>query len=345
MSRPLVVLASSRSRSPRARGAAAASAATTTGTAAPRRVRGVDDARRGDRRGDPGAATARSTRSGSTRRRRRASSPSSRCSAATSSRTSTTRSGGVGSGFVLNGEGEIATNAHVVTTGEVPDLREARQVYVEFADGNQVEAEVRGYDPESDIALLKVDPDGPHAAAAPARPLGRRRGRDAGRGDRLAVLREAVAVGRRRLGGRPLDRRAHRVPDLRRDPDRRGDQPRQLRRPARRRARPRDRDQPADQDEPAAAARASASRSRSTSRGARSSSCARAAKVAVRVPRRRDRGDLPAAQGALRPAGRARARGCRTSCAGGPAERGGAARRQRDETVFQVRHVPRPAAT
>jgi S1-C subfamily serine protease len=69
-------------------------------------------------------------------------------------------SGGVGSGFVLNGDGEIATNAHVVTTGEVPDLREARQVYVEFADGNQVEAEVRGYDPEADIALLRVDPKG-----------------------------------------------------------------------------------------------------------------------------------------------------------------------------------------
>jgi S1-C subfamily serine protease len=69
-------------------------------------------------------------------------------------------SAGVGSGFVLNGEGEIATNAHVVTTGQVPDLRKARTVYVEFADGNQVEAEVRGYDPESDIALLKVDPEG-----------------------------------------------------------------------------------------------------------------------------------------------------------------------------------------
>jgi S1-C subfamily serine protease len=69
-------------------------------------------------------------------------------------------SGGVGSGFVLNGEGEIATNAHVVTTGEVPNLREARTVYVEFADGNQVEATVRGYDPEADIALLKVDPEG-----------------------------------------------------------------------------------------------------------------------------------------------------------------------------------------
>ena len=69
-------------------------------------------------------------------------------------------SGGVGSGFVLNGEGEIATNAHVVTTGEVPDLRQARTVYVEFADGNQVEAKVRGYDPEADIALLEVDPEG-----------------------------------------------------------------------------------------------------------------------------------------------------------------------------------------
>jgi S1-C subfamily serine protease len=68
--------------------------------------------------------------------------------------------GGVGSGFVLNGDGEIATNAHVVTTGNVPNLREARKVFVEFADGNQVDAEVRGYDPEADIALLKVDPAG-----------------------------------------------------------------------------------------------------------------------------------------------------------------------------------------
>jgi S1-C subfamily serine protease len=69
-------------------------------------------------------------------------------------------SSGVGSGFVLSGDGEIATNAHVVTTGEVPNLRAARQVFVEFADGNQVEADVLGYDPDADIALLKVDPEG-----------------------------------------------------------------------------------------------------------------------------------------------------------------------------------------
>jgi S1-C subfamily serine protease len=68
--------------------------------------------------------------------------------------------GGVGSGFVLNGDGEIATNAHVVTRGDVPDLEEASEVYVEFADGNQLEAEVHGYDPDADIALLEVDPAG-----------------------------------------------------------------------------------------------------------------------------------------------------------------------------------------
>jgi S1-C subfamily serine protease len=68
--------------------------------------------------------------------------------------------GGVGSGFVLNGEGEVATNAHVVTTGEGEAVRRAREVYVEFADGNTVEAEIIGADPNADIALLKIDPEG-----------------------------------------------------------------------------------------------------------------------------------------------------------------------------------------
>jgi S1-C subfamily serine protease len=68
--------------------------------------------------------------------------------------------GGVGSGFVLNGEGEIVTNAHVVTTGEGEAVRRAREVYVEFADGNQIEAEIVGADPNADIALLRIDPQG-----------------------------------------------------------------------------------------------------------------------------------------------------------------------------------------
>jgi S1-C subfamily serine protease len=68
--------------------------------------------------------------------------------------------GGVGSGFVLNDEGEIATNAHVVTQGEGEDAQKAREIYVEFADGNRVEAEIKGQDPNADVALLKVDPSG-----------------------------------------------------------------------------------------------------------------------------------------------------------------------------------------
>jgi S1-C subfamily serine protease len=67
---------------------------------------------------------------------------------------------GVGSGFVLSGEGEIATNAHVVTTGEGEAAKRAQEVYVEFADGNQVEAEIVGADPNADIALLRIDPKG-----------------------------------------------------------------------------------------------------------------------------------------------------------------------------------------
>ncbi len=68
--------------------------------------------------------------------------------------------GGEGSGFVLNDDGEIVTNAHVVTTGEGSAIRRASEVYVEFADGNRVAAKVLGHDPNADIALLRVDPKG-----------------------------------------------------------------------------------------------------------------------------------------------------------------------------------------
>ena len=67
---------------------------------------------------------------------------------------------GLGSGFVISGDGEIATNAHVVTSGAGAAIRKASTVYVRFGDGNQVPADVRGFDPFSDVALLKVDPMG-----------------------------------------------------------------------------------------------------------------------------------------------------------------------------------------
>ncbi|MGH2943235.1 MAG: S1C family serine protease, partial [Solirubrobacteraceae bacterium] len=67
---------------------------------------------------------------------------------------------GLGSGFVLNARGEIATNAHVVTDGEGRSIRKADEVYVAFADGNQVAARIVGFDPNADVALLRIDPAG-----------------------------------------------------------------------------------------------------------------------------------------------------------------------------------------
>jgi S1-C subfamily serine protease len=73
-------------------------------------------------------------------------------------------SGAQGSGFVINSNGEIATNAHVVTDAEAGGgtgpIHEAKRVYVQFADQNQVPAKIVGFDPDADVALLRVDPDG-----------------------------------------------------------------------------------------------------------------------------------------------------------------------------------------
>jgi S1-C subfamily serine protease len=68
--------------------------------------------------------------------------------------------GGQGSGFVLDAQGHVVTNAHVVTTESGDGAERARQVFVEFSDGNRVPAEIVGHDPNADVALLKVDPEG-----------------------------------------------------------------------------------------------------------------------------------------------------------------------------------------
>jgi len=85
--------------------------------------------------------------------------------------------GGQGSGFVLDGQGYIATNAHVVTTGDPPDRERAKEVYVEFSDGNRVKAKIVGEDPSADVALLKIDPAG--LSLTPLK-LGRSRDLDVG---------------------------------------------------------------------------------------------------------------------------------------------------------------------
>jgi S1-C subfamily serine protease len=89
-----------------------------------------------------------------------------------------------GSGIVLNGDGEIATNAHVVTTGEGTAIRRAQQVYVEFADGNRVQAKIVGQDPNADVALLRVPTDGLKLRALPL-----------GQSDHLDVGSPVAAIG------------------------------------------------------------------------------------------------------------------------------------------------------
>lgn len=54
-----------------------------------------------------------------------------------------------GSGFVIDTQGHIVTNAHVV--------RDASRIEVMFYDGTQVQAEAVGIDTSSDIAVIKVD--------------------------------------------------------------------------------------------------------------------------------------------------------------------------------------------
>lgn len=58
---------------------------------------------------------------------------------------------GVGSGFIVDPDGYIVTNDHVVEDGH--DLT------VQLSDGSEYQARVAGRDPKSDIALIKIDSD------------------------------------------------------------------------------------------------------------------------------------------------------------------------------------------
>jgi S1-C subfamily serine protease len=73
------------------------------------------------------------------------------------------RSEATGSGFVIDAGGDILTNNHVID-GATPD-----SITVQFADKKTVKASVVGKDPSTDLALLKVDPEG---LALKALPLG-----------------------------------------------------------------------------------------------------------------------------------------------------------------------------
>ena len=79
-----------------------------------------------------------------------------------------------GSGFVVSRSGLLLTNAHVVTTSGQPgvaprDVHPADRLYVMFANGDQVDGSVVGFDLFDDVALVKVSD--PSVAFQPV-PLG-----------------------------------------------------------------------------------------------------------------------------------------------------------------------------
>jgi len=85
------------------------------------------------------------------------------------------RGQGTGSGFVLDEDGHVLTNAHVVDGAE--------QVVVVTHDGRRLPAEVVGTDPANDVAVVRVASD---ATLTPA---------TLGRSDQVRVGDEVLAVG------------------------------------------------------------------------------------------------------------------------------------------------------
>ena len=108
---------------------------------------------------------------------------------------------GTGSGFVYDDKGHILTNNHVVAG--------SGKITVTFHDGVEATATVVGTDPESDVAVIKVDntsyrplPKGSSRQAA---------GRRADHGRGLALRPEPVGDHGHHLGDRAERRRDQQV--------------------------------------------------------------------------------------------------------------------------------------
>ena len=83
---------------------------------------------------------------------------------------------GLGSGFVIDKDGHIVTNNHVVEG--------ARRIQVRFSDETEADAEMVGTDPHTDLAVIQVD-----VPAAMLHPV------ELGDSDTLRVGQRAIAIG------------------------------------------------------------------------------------------------------------------------------------------------------
>ena len=92
-----------------------------------------------------------------------------------------TREVGNGSGFILDATGHIATNSHVVSNQQGGP---GSSFEVIFADDTRASAQLVGRDPETDVAVLKIDPAGRTLKVAPL-----------GDSDQIPVGATVVAIG------------------------------------------------------------------------------------------------------------------------------------------------------
>ncbi len=66
---------------------------------------------------------------------------------------------GTGSGSIIDSEGYVLTNYHVIQNAE--------ELYITLADGSNYEGEIIGSDPENDLAVIKFDPQGKELVTIP----------------------------------------------------------------------------------------------------------------------------------------------------------------------------------
>jgi serine protease Do len=91
----------------------------------------------------------------------------------------TTPQEGVGTGFIIDTDGHIVTNNHVITDGSGDPVEE---ITVTLADGREFPAEIVGRDAPTDVAVLQIDADDLQPVAV-------------GQSSALRVGQEVVAMG------------------------------------------------------------------------------------------------------------------------------------------------------
>lgn len=71
-----------------------------------------------------------------------------------------------GTGIIMSDDGYIVTNAHVIQNTENGITERSSNVMVVLSDSTECEAEIIGADSRTDLAVIKISPDGKNLAAA-----------------------------------------------------------------------------------------------------------------------------------------------------------------------------------